>query len=146
VIESHEETLPVQGEMYNSLSDNIHGAAMYRKRRRPRSEAQRRAATIAREEDLTICGHGYTMSALVYTVKTEGAENSLLTYLWQCLLQSSPHVVEDMAVIRTRYKKGKDPIKGVFEGSEIHPWAALTALQAPKFFSDQVGSVGRRLP
>ena len=64
-----------------------------------------------------------------------------LVYLWQCLLQSNSHVMEDMAVTRTRYEKGRDTIAEALKGGEIHPWAALTALQAPKFFSDMVESL-----
>ena len=64
-----------------------------------------------------------------------------LVYLWQCLLQSNSHVMEDMAVTCARYEKGKETIGKALKESEIHPWAALTALQAPKFFSDIVESL-----
>ena len=64
-----------------------------------------------------------------------------LVYLWQCLLQSNAHVMEDMAVTCTRYEKGKDAIKRALKEGGIHPWAALTALQAPKFFCDIIESL-----
>jgi dsRNA-specific ribonuclease len=64
-----------------------------------------------------------------------------LVYLWQCLLQSNSHVMEDMAVTCARYEKGKEKITKALEEGSIHPWAALTALQAPKFFSDIVESL-----
>ena len=64
-----------------------------------------------------------------------------LVYLWQCLLQSNSHVMEDMAVTCARYEKGKETITKALKEGRIHPWAALTALQAPKFFSDIVESI-----
>jgi len=64
-----------------------------------------------------------------------------VVYLWQCLLQSNSHVMEDMGVTCTRYEKGKDTIRKALKEGEIHPWAALTALQAPKFFSDIIESL-----
>ena len=73
------------------------------------------------------------------TAVLEREEN--VVYLWQCLLQSNSHVMEDMAVTSTRYMKGRDTIAKALKESEIHPWAALTALQAPKFFSDIVESM-----
>jgi len=73
------------------------------------------------------------------TAVLEREEN--LVYLWQCLLQSNSHVMEDMGVTCTRYKKGKDTIAEALNSGGIHPWAALTALQAPKFFSDIVESL-----
>jgi endoribonuclease Dicer len=62
-------------------------------------------------------------------------------YLWQCLLQSNSRVMEDMAVTCARYEKGRDTIAKALREGRIHPWAALTALQAPKFFSDIVESL-----
>jgi len=64
-----------------------------------------------------------------------------LVYLWQCLLQSNSRVMEDMSVTCTRYEKGKDKIVEALKEGGIHPWAALTALQAPKFFSDIIESL-----
>jgi endoribonuclease Dicer len=64
-----------------------------------------------------------------------------LVYLWQCLLQSNSHVMEDMAVTRARYEKGKETITKALKEGRIYPWAALTALQAPKFFSDIIESL-----
>ena len=64
-----------------------------------------------------------------------------LVYLWQCLLQSNSRVMEDMAVTCTRYEKGKDAITRALKEGKIYPWAALTALQAPKFFSDIIESL-----
>ena len=73
------------------------------------------------------------------TAVLEREENRV--YLWQCLLQSNSHVMEDMAVTHTRYEKGKETITTALKEGGIHPWAALTALQAPKFFSDIVESL-----
>ena len=85
-----------------------------------------------------------TDSFMARTLENETAvleREDNLVYLWQCLLQSNSHVMEDMAVTRTRYDKGKDTIRKALKEGEIHPWAALTALQAPKFFSDLVESL-----
>ena len=62
-------------------------------------------------------------------------------HLWQRLLQSNSQVVEDMAATRARYEKGKEGITMALREGGIYPWAALTALQAPKFFSDIIGSL-----
>ena len=64
-----------------------------------------------------------------------------VVYLWQCLLQSNSRVMEDMSVTCARYEKGKDTIKKALKEGKLHPWAALTALQAPKFFSDIIESL-----
>ena len=72
-------------------------------------------------------------------VTMEHEDNTV--YLWQCLLQSNSRVMEDMAVTRARYKKGKETITKALKEETIHPWAALTALQAPKFFSDIIESL-----
>jgi endoribonuclease Dicer len=64
-----------------------------------------------------------------------------LVYLWQCLLQSNSRVMEDMAVTCARYERGKEAITKALKKGKIHPWAALTALQAPKFFSDIIESL-----
>lgn len=63
------------------------------------------------------------------------------TYLWQCLLHSSDHVLDDLNNTFTRYQNRKDEIREALEASSIFPWAALTRLQAPKFFSDIIESI-----
>jgi endoribonuclease Dicer len=63
------------------------------------------------------------------------------TYLWQCLLHSSDHVLDDLNNTFTRYQSRKDEIREALDTSSIFPWAALTRLQAPKFFSDIIESI-----
>ncbi|KAH6911557.1 hypothetical protein BKA70DRAFT_1185253 [Coprinopsis sp. MPI-PUGE-AT-0042] len=63
------------------------------------------------------------------------------TYLWQCLLHSSDHVLDDLNNTFTRYQNRKEEIREALETSSIFPWAALTRLQAPKFFSDIIESI-----
>ncbi|KAF8965408.1 hypothetical protein BDZ97DRAFT_1658958 [Flammula alnicola] len=62
-------------------------------------------------------------------------------YLWKCLLHSSPKVLEDQLNTFTRFRKRKDEIEESLMSGPIFPWAALTRLQAPKFFSDMVESI-----
>ncbi|KAG6829276.1 hypothetical protein H0H92_005096 [Tricholoma furcatifolium] len=62
-------------------------------------------------------------------------------HLWQCLLHSSPNILEDQTNSNTRYKHHKDKIQAALIIGRIFPWADLLRLQAPKFFSDMVESL-----
>lgn len=62
-------------------------------------------------------------------------------YLWRCLLHSNSKVLEDQLNTFTRYHKRKDEIEESLMHGTIFPWAALTRLQAPKFFSDMIESI-----
>jgi len=106
----------------------------------------RKVAVVNQHFLAFICLNAFTTteSFMARTLEDETAVLELeenVVYLWQCLLQSNSHVMEDMAVTCARYEKGKDTISKALKESELHPWAALTALQAPKFFSDIVESL-----
>lgn len=62
-------------------------------------------------------------------------------YLWQCLLHSSPRILDDLDTTFSRYQKNKDEIEASLRNEAIFPWAALTRLQAPKLFSDIIESL-----
>lgn len=62
-------------------------------------------------------------------------------YLWQCMLHSSPRLLDDFGNTFARYKKYRDEIEQSLASDSIFPWAALTRLQAPKVFSDLVESL-----
>ncbi|KAG6837138.1 hypothetical protein H0H93_014043 [Arthromyces matolae] len=62
-------------------------------------------------------------------------------YLWQCLLHSSPTILEAQRNTATRYKYHKDEIRNSLEHGNLFPWANLIRLQAPKFLSDMVESL-----
>ncbi|KAF7978649.1 hypothetical protein HWV62_45160 [Athelia sp. TMB] len=62
-------------------------------------------------------------------------------YLWQCLLHSSPKILEELRHTEDRYIMNKDDIEAALFTDEIFPWAALTRLQAPKLFSDLIESL-----
>ncbi|KAF9464051.1 hypothetical protein BDZ94DRAFT_1257432 [Collybia nuda] len=64
-----------------------------------------------------------------------------LVYLWQCLLHSSPRVLEDQANSHARFMKRRDVIEDSLRNGDIFPWAELTRLQAPKFLSDIIESL-----
>ncbi|KDR84248.1 hypothetical protein GALMADRAFT_133594 [Galerina marginata CBS 339.88] len=74
-------------------------------------------------------------------IEIELAHESQEIYLWKCLLHSSPKVLEDQLNTFTRYRKRRDEIEASLMNEQIFPWAALTRLQAPKFFSDMVESI-----
>lgn len=61
--------------------------------------------------------------------------------LWQCMLHSSARVLDDQANTFTRFRKRREEIDEALKNDTIFPWAALTRLQAPKFFSDIIESV-----
>lgn len=61
--------------------------------------------------------------------------------LYQCLLHSSPIVFDQQRATLARYRKVKDEIEEALLRGPTFPWAALTRLQAPKFFSDMIESI-----
>jgi len=62
-------------------------------------------------------------------------------HLYKCLLHSSSKVLEDQINTFTRFRHRKPEIEEALTSGTIFPWAALTRLQAPKFFSDMVESI-----
>ena len=62
-------------------------------------------------------------------------------HLWKCLLHSSPKVLEDQQNAATRFRLRHEEIEESLTSGTIFPWASLTRLQAPKFFSDMVESI-----
>ena len=61
-----------------------------------------------------------------------------MVYLWQCLLHSSPRVLDDQTKTFARYCLRHAKIEDALNNWTIFPWAELTRLQAPKFLSDMV--------
>jgi len=124
------------------ISDFLYRAKEYS----PGQVYLRRVAVVNQHFLAFICLDAYA-TADTFMPRILGDETAVLereenrVYLWQCLLQSNSHVMEDMAVTRTRYEKGKEVITKGLKEEKIYPWAALTALQAPKFFSDIIESV-----
>jgi endoribonuclease Dicer len=59
-------------------------------------------------------------------------------FLWQCLLHSSHRVLDDQNKTVARYRLRRAKIEEALNNWRIFPWAELTRLQAPKFFSDMV--------
>lgn len=62
-------------------------------------------------------------------------------YLWQCLLQSSHKVLEDQYTTHMRFQKLEEELTESINTGDVFPWAALTKLQAAKFFSDMIESI-----
>jgi len=62
-------------------------------------------------------------------------------YLWQCLLHSSPSILDDFNNTYARYRKNRAEIENALKNEKIFPWAALTRLQAPKLCSDMIESL-----
>ncbi|KAL0577504.1 Dicer-like protein 2 [Marasmius crinis-equi] len=62
-------------------------------------------------------------------------------HLWQCLLHSSTQLHEEQQTTRARYHKRGQEIAEALENGMIFPWAALTRLQAPKFYADMIESI-----
>lgn len=62
-------------------------------------------------------------------------------FLWQCLLHSSHRILDDQKFTFARYERAEANIEHILQNGSIFPWAALTRLQAPKFFSDVVESL-----
>ena len=62
-------------------------------------------------------------------------------YLWQCLFHTSHLVLDMQRHSFMRYQKVKAEIENALHHGSTFPWAALTSLQAPKFFSDMIESI-----
>lgn len=62
-------------------------------------------------------------------------------YLWKCILHSSTRMLEDQNRTFDSFVKWRRIIESDMGQGKIFPWAALTRLQAPKFFSDIVESI-----
>lgn len=62
-------------------------------------------------------------------------------YLWNCLLHSNSHILEQQRTSFAFYQKLDDEIRGALTRGKLYPWAALTKLQAPKFMSDMMESL-----
>lgn len=71
----------------------------------------------------------------------EGIVDTNEIYLWRCLLHSSPKVLEDQQNTATRFRLRREEIEELLTTGSIFPWASLTRLQAPKFYSDMVESI-----
>ncbi|KAG1732444.1 uncharacterized protein EDB91DRAFT_674912 [Suillus paluster] len=61
--------------------------------------------------------------------------------LYQYLLYSDPAILDQQRGTLARYRKVKDEIDEALLHGTTFPWAALTRLQAPKFFSDMIESI-----
>lgn len=77
----------------------------------------------------------------VETGKIEESHEEHEISLFKCLLHSSVPVLEDQAGVYSRYKRMKNEIGHALREGDTYPWAALTRLQAPKFFSDMIESL-----
>ncbi|KAH0578155.1 hypothetical protein H2248_004119 [Termitomyces sp. 'cryptogamus'] len=86
-----------------------------------------------------------TANATMPGIGSEGTITLLpethIIHLWQCLLHSSPLILEDQRSTAVRYKHRRDDIHRALVGGSLFPWADLIRLQAPKFFSDMVESL-----
>lgn len=71
----------------------------------------------------------------------EETTEAQVIHLWKCLLHSSPKVLEDQLNAATRFAAWSEDIETSLMSGNAFPWAALTRLQAPKFFSDMVESI-----
>ncbi|KAJ3713612.1 hypothetical protein C8R42DRAFT_727088 [Lentinula raphanica] len=70
-------------------------------------------------------------------------EEEHTVHLFKCLLHSSTRILDDQEVTFARFLKYEAEITQELErkDSPIFPWASLTRLQAPKFFSDMIESI-----
>ena len=62
-------------------------------------------------------------------------------YLWQCLLHSSPRILDEQSETYERFRAMKEQIDQAFRTGYVYPWASLTNLRAPKFFGDIIESL-----
>ncbi|KAK2462688.1 hypothetical protein APHAL10511_005304 [Amanita phalloides] len=62
-------------------------------------------------------------------------------HLYQCLMHSSPRILEDQRNTYDHFLKWRAHIEADLLQGRIFPWASLGRLQAPKFLSDIVESI-----
>ncbi|ESK92116.1 rna helicase rnase [Moniliophthora roreri MCA 2997] len=62
-------------------------------------------------------------------------------HLFKCLLHSSTHILEEQDNTWARFRIHRQEIEENLSEGQIFPWAALTQLQAPKFFADMIESI-----
>ncbi|KAJ7158709.1 hypothetical protein C8R46DRAFT_1002374 [Mycena filopes] len=62
-------------------------------------------------------------------------------HLWQCLLHSNPHILDEQKNAFARFTARHEEIDTALSNGDIFPWAALVRMQAPKFLSDMVESL-----
>ncbi|KAJ3994224.1 hypothetical protein F5050DRAFT_1809806 [Lentinula boryana] len=70
-------------------------------------------------------------------------EEQHTVHLYKCLLHSSTRILDDQGLTYARFLKFEAEITQELEKKErpIFPWASLTRIQAPKFFSDMIESI-----
>lgn len=68
-------------------------------------------------------------------------EEKHTVHLYKCLLHSSPRILEDQHLTHARFVKRESEILHALEEQRMFPWASLTRMQAPKFFSDMIESI-----
>ncbi|KAJ3808003.1 hypothetical protein F5876DRAFT_46960 [Lentinula aff. lateritia] len=70
-------------------------------------------------------------------------EEQHTVHLFKCLLHSNTRILDDQDLTYKRFLKFEAEITRELEKNErpIFPWAALTRIQAPKFFSDMIESI-----
>ncbi|KAG7092207.1 hypothetical protein E1B28_008574 [Marasmius oreades] len=68
-------------------------------------------------------------------------DESKTVHLWQCLLHSSTQIHNEQMTTQARFRKRGEEIATALRSGMIFPWAALTRLQAPKFFADMIESI-----
>ena len=62
-------------------------------------------------------------------------------YLWQCMLHSSPRILDDLRNTFARFDRDHVPISNALESGPHYPWTTLMGLQAPKFFGDIIEAI-----
>ncbi|KAJ4485529.1 hypothetical protein J3R30DRAFT_3696891 [Lentinula aciculospora] len=70
-------------------------------------------------------------------------EEQHTVHLFKCLLHSSTRILDDQDMTYARFLKFEAEITQDLENKErpMFPWASLTRIQAPKFFSDMIESI-----
>lgn len=63
------------------------------------------------------------------------------SHFYQWLQHSSPTILEEQRITYARFEKNNAEIAEALCTGKYYPWAALTRLQAPKFFSDMIESL-----
>ncbi|KAF8625629.1 hypothetical protein AX17_006814 [Amanita inopinata Kibby_2008] len=86
-------------------------------------------------EDSDSDSHRNKNSTIAATVESQEI------YLGKCLLHSSPRILEDQRDTYDRLSIRRREIEESLCKGKLFPWASLTRLQSPKFFSDIVESI-----
>ncbi|KAA1474785.1 P-loop containing nucleoside triphosphate hydrolase protein [Dentipellis sp. KUC8613] len=89
----------------------------------------------------TYTEHTSMIPKVLRSGKLAYGEKPQRVYLWQCLMHSNARLLDQQNIAFARWQTCHEEIERQLSEGKAFPWALLTYMQAPKFFSDMVESM-----